>query len=449
MRKSLQKKMVAWLLAIAVLVGGCSGGYGNSTEDIQTSGTTEEMTAGESEEPEKTSEELTEELTETESATGGEEPTESESTAGSDKPTETEPATEGEEPTEAEPATDPEAPTEPALSYYIKVSRTENVVMIYGKDASGAYTVLKKTMVCSVGTGRRTPVGTFAISDQYRWRALFSNSYGQYASRITGHILFHSVPYYAQSQDALITETYDDLGSKASLGCVRLKTIDAKWIYDNCPPGTPVEIYDGDVPEGVEKPESLSVNLNSPYKGWDPTDPDPNNPWKTVPITMKGITDLTVECGSELDLLSHVSAWDIDGKSPLTVLVSGKIDVNVCGTYTVTYSAVGAIGTTASVRATVTVVPVPVPETEAPTEEETSTETDVPTEEETSTETEAPTEEETSTETEAPTEEETSAETEEPTEEETGTPEEMSTEESSESQTDEKNAPEDESSEER
>jgi len=52
-----------------------------------------------------------------------------------------------------------------------------------------------------------------AITDQYRWRALFSNAYGQYASRITGHILFHSVPYTASLEDKLITQTYNKCGT--------------------------------------------------------------------------------------------------------------------------------------------------------------------------------------------------------------------------------------------
>lgn len=269
-----------------------------------------------------------------------------------------------------------EEPTEPPTvsqgpQYLIKVDRVANCVTIYASDENGACTVPVKYMICSVGAANKTPTGVFAITDQYRWRALFSNAYGQYASRITGHILFHSVPYTASLEDKLITQTYNDLGKGVSMGCVRLKTIDAKWIYENCPPGTVVEIFDGPTADVPERPSALYIDPNSPFRGWDPTDPHLGNPWKTVPITINGVIDLTVECGSEVDLTSHVSALDIDGRSPLTVSVSGTVDINKCGMYIIEYSAVGEIGTTAKVQATVTVLPVS--ETEAPTEAQTET----------------------------------------------------------------------------
>ena len=55
---------------------------------------------------------------------------------------------------------------------------------------------------------------------------------------------------------------------------------DVKWIYDNCPVGTKVKIYDGNIPSGITKPAVPKIPADSPNKGWDPTDPDKNNPWK-------------------------------------------------------------------------------------------------------------------------------------------------------------------------
>ena len=54
---------------------------------------------------------------------------------------------------------------------------------------------------------------------------------------------------------------------------------DVKWIFDNCPSGMTVKIYDGNLPAGVSKPSAPKISGNSLNKGWDPTDPDPNNPW--------------------------------------------------------------------------------------------------------------------------------------------------------------------------
>ena len=338
------------------------------TEDAEN----EESTAGEEETQPLESEETTEGKIETSTDAPTDEQTQEFTDTSSEEQTEVPTEEPTEEPTE--PPTVSQGPP-----YLIKVDRVANCVTVYGSDESGAWTIPVKYMICSVGTANKTPTGVFTITDQYRWRALFSNAYGQYASRITGHILFHSVPYFSSLEDTLITQTYNDLGTKASMGCVRLKTIDAKWIYENCPPGTVVEIFDGPTADVPEKPSALYIDPNSPFRGWDPTDPHPGNPWKTVPVTISGVTDLTVECGSEVDLISHVSALDIDGRSPLAVSVSGTIDINKCGTYIIEYSAVGEIGTTEKVQATVTVVPVP--ETETPTEPKTDISTEVPTEE--------------------------------------------------------------------
>lgn len=163
--------------------------------------------------------------------------------------------------------------------YLIIVNRKQNIVTVYKNDGGGNFTEPVKAMACSVGLSGNTPTGSFKTSDKYTWRLLFGNVYGQYATRITGHILFHSVPYYEKTKDSLKYEEYNKLGSAASDGCIQLCVSDAKWIYDNCPKGTPVEIYDGSADEPLGKPGPVKIDLNDSRRGWDPTDPDPKNPW--------------------------------------------------------------------------------------------------------------------------------------------------------------------------
>lgn len=166
--------------------------------------------------------------------------------------------------------------------YLIAVNRTTQTVTVYEKDDEGNYTVPFKSMICS--TGRDTPVGFFHTSNQYDWRALVGGVYGQYATRIspTEGILFHSVPYYSAEKDQLETEEFNKLGTPASLGCVRLQIEDCKWIYDECPSGSPVVIYDGDEStDPLGNPGFTPIDVNSPNAGWDPTDPDPANPWNS------------------------------------------------------------------------------------------------------------------------------------------------------------------------
>lgn len=135
-----------------------------------------------------------------------------------------------------------------------------------------------KAMICSIGSA--TPEsGTYSMSDKYTWRLLEGNVYGQYACRITGSILFHSVPYEQKDKTTLEWWEYDKLGTKASAGCVRLKVEDAKWIYNNCIPGTKVEFYSDSTPGPLGKPTAQKISNDAEVRNWDPTDPDSSNPW--------------------------------------------------------------------------------------------------------------------------------------------------------------------------
>lgn len=171
---------------------------------------------------------------------------------------------------------------ENALPYYIRVNRKQNCITVYTLDESGEYTVPYKAMICSTGLYNATPRGTFQLSTKYRWRELYGGVYGQYATRIHGGVLFHSVPYYRKSENSLCTEKYNKLGQQASMGCVRLTVEDAKWISENCPEGTGVEIYEDDNPGPLGKPEAIKIDTDNPNKGWDPTDPSEDNPWNEV-----------------------------------------------------------------------------------------------------------------------------------------------------------------------
>lgn len=163
--------------------------------------------------------------------------------------------------------------------FYIKVNYEANVVTIYIKDEEGNYTRPYKVMVCSTGTS--TPKsGVYKVSDRAKWGMMVGRVWAQYYTRISGAILFHSVPYTSKSPDTLEYWEYDKLGTTASAGCVRLTVEDAKWIYDNCKPGTQVEFYADADPGPLGKPEALKIsNVSEELRGWDPTDIDVNNPW--------------------------------------------------------------------------------------------------------------------------------------------------------------------------
>ena len=177
-------------------------------------------------------------------------------------------------------------------SYYIKINRSANTITVYKQDENGNYTIPVKSMVCSTGYASPTG-GVYSTRKLGTWHTLFGGVYGQYCTQITGNILFHSVPYLRRGDNASLEYwAYDKLGSTASAGCVRLTTADAQWIYYNCNNGTKVEFYGSATPGPLGKPTATKISsTDSPYRNWDPTDPNPNNPWITNPPNLVTVAE--------------------------------------------------------------------------------------------------------------------------------------------------------------
>ncbi len=212
-------------------------------------------------------------------AIGAEETTETEDGTSEDATDETSEET-TEETEETEEEEEEETTTSTSYKYYIKVNYTAQVVTVYSADSDGNYTVPVKAFICSTGSATPTS-GVYNSTTKYRWHTLNGGVYGQYCTRITGSILFHSVPYSVYGDaGSLKTSYYDKLGTYASSGCVRLTVEGAKWIYDNCAYGTPVEFYGSSDPGPLGKPTAMKISdAEGDLKNWDPTDPASDNPW--------------------------------------------------------------------------------------------------------------------------------------------------------------------------
>lgn len=170
--------------------------------------------------------------------------------------------------------------TNKSLEYYIKVNYKAQVVTIYTQDKNGKFTKPVKAMVCSTGTHTPTS-GVYKTPNRFRWLRMIGGVYSQYCTQIVGDILFHSVPYLERGNHASLEYwAYDKLGTRASLGCIRLTCKDAKWIYDNCKLGTKVEFYSSSNPGPLGKPSARKISsAPNNVRGWDPTDPASRNPW--------------------------------------------------------------------------------------------------------------------------------------------------------------------------
>ena len=208
------------------------------------------------------------------------------------------------------------------LPYYIRVNRLKNTVTIYTEGSNGTYSLPYKAMICSVGLDNRTPLGTFTISDKYKWRLLVGDVYGQYATRIYKGIMFHSVPYNTKNPGDLKEGEYNKLGQPASHGCIRLAVVDAKWIAENCPKGTIVEIYEE---------------------------------WLSIGPVINGAEDTEIQRGSTFDPTRGVHAKSLDG-TDADLTVDGTVYTNRTGTYSVNYTARSKGGKSVSIVRKIKVV---------------------------------------------------------------------------------------------
>lgn len=242
--------------------------------------------------------------------------------------------------------------------FMIKVNRAANCTTIYTKDDTGNYSVPVKAMLCSTGKNiDDTPLGTFHTSEKYKWRMMVDGSYAQYAYRIFDEIMLHSVPYFDDDYDELETDEFNKLGSPASLGCVRFAIRDIKWIYDNCPVGTTVIIYDdADNPGPLGKPEAIKIPEDSENAGWDPTDINKDNPWHTASPIIINAVDLIVKTGSTIDFTKHVTAYDTCGNDISDkIAVTGDYDFNTPGIYEITYTITDLLNRTVATTVWLTV----------------------------------------------------------------------------------------------
>ena len=168
------------------------------------------------------------------------------------------------------------------LPYMITVDKVGQIVTVYTTNEEGKYEKLVRQMICSTGQNiDKLPDGVYPLkANRKEWCDMLSRTdtylFAQYTTQITGSFLFHSVPYTLNGDKSSLSESrYAELGQAVSGGCIRLTVEGAKWIYDNCPAGTPVVVFKGEKYD-AELVESLRPG--EPVDGWDPTDPDPNNP---------------------------------------------------------------------------------------------------------------------------------------------------------------------------
>lgn len=240
-----------------------------------------------------------------------------------------------------------------STKYTIKVNLGTNCTTIYNKKGKAI-----KAMICSPSS--ETPTGTFYVPEKYRWHEMIGNCYAQYCTRIAPQILFHSVWYYKNGDKSTMSvSAYNVMGNKASHGCVRLLCKDAKWIYDHCAVGTKIVIFWGTKKDDPIKRPSFTPIKTGAFMSWDPTDPDPKNPFKKAKPKISAKSK-KIEYGKKVKKLNLVNIKDSAGnkvtKKNAKITIKGKINTKKLGKYKIKYKVKDSLGRKATKTITFKVV---------------------------------------------------------------------------------------------
>lgn len=148
----------------------------------------------------------------------------------------------------------------------IYISRSAYTMAVFSEFENGEYT---KADFYKVALGEIED-GIYKIEGKERWHSFETGKYAQYFSAIGNEFYISSALYDTDDVNTLYRESYVGIGKKLK-NCSIFTTVEAaKWIYDNCPNGTEVEIAD---PYPFGRAPGETPSLNTDYYFTDPTDP--------------------------------------------------------------------------------------------------------------------------------------------------------------------------------
>lgn len=188
--------------------------------------------------------------------------------------TTTKPAAPAKPSTPSKPAPTILAPT--AKTRKIEVDLTNQITTIYGKYSDGTWKPFMSEFVSTARKGKTTPVGNWKIQGSKNLKAKYrtaklsgGKSYAEYLVRFKGAKCMHMVPYSKRNTSGKVSKgEFNKLGTPRSAGCVRMPAKMARYIYNNCPLGTPVKVFkgkSGEYPMGKPKKYTATTSKDPTY----------------------------------------------------------------------------------------------------------------------------------------------------------------------------------------
>lgn len=220
--------------------------------------------------------------------------------------------------------------------YYIEVNKKLSAVIVYQYSEDKKTKTAYKVFRCSVGSSLKK--GKYKTSNTYSWIDI-NGKWHKYNTQFSAKAWIQSVGYNDKYSYTLNKNSYKAIGKTQKCGsCILLTAGDANWIYENCKTGTVVSVINGK--KGDVLPISPEDTIKSQkYCGWDPTDPDKNNPYKKIKngTIVSGLTTVYVEKGQEAEYLGNLLALDENGKNITGSLKYSKIDIDTLGSQKATF----------------------------------------------------------------------------------------------------------------
>ncbi|WP_242840048.1 L,D-transpeptidase [Oribacterium sp. FC2011] len=155
-------------------------------------------------------------------------------------------------------------------AYALRINKATRTMYVLAQDSTGNFTIPYKTLMVTVGDD--TPIGSFSIYEKYRWHFMHTDCYCQFLSRFKGHYLLHSLLYSRPDYNTMDAIYYNYMDDSMSGGCIRLRAVDCAWIYNNCPNGTTVTVYNDKWDKGPIEKDAIQQAIPR-NQTFDPTDP--------------------------------------------------------------------------------------------------------------------------------------------------------------------------------
>ena len=222
-----------------------------------------------------------------------------------------------------------------SIKYYLVIGKEQNVIIAYKYTENLNNKSFVKAIKASVGS--KVKPGIYKTNSTYNWMNN-DGAWHQFNTEYANKSYIQSIAYKDKYPNTMMRSSYKALGmEKHKDKSIWIACDDANWVRKNAYRLT-VQVYGKNDKFVMPKTELTKPSLAKAC-GWDPTDPNKDNPYKKQKnnaITF-GLDTVTIEKGRKVNYLDNIIAKDANGTVVTANLKYKKIDTKKLATYKVQY----------------------------------------------------------------------------------------------------------------